>query len=138
MANYQSCKTVSLVAGEDLRGDMYEALTVNSAGLVAKTTQTTDVIIGTLAEEPSKDAATTGKTVSVAIIGGGGVLKMKAGAAITAGQLLVPVATAGRVAGVADIDGIGINQLAVGMALEGAADGDIFSVLAQSISGPAT
>ena len=138
MANYQSCKTVSLVAGEDLRGDMYEALTVNSAGLVAKTTQTTDVIIGTLAEEPSKDAATTGKTVPVAIIGGGGVLKMKAGAAITAGQLLVPVATAGRVAGVADIDGIGINQLAVGMALEGAADGDIFSVLAQSISGPAT
>ena len=136
MANYQSSKAVSFVAGEDLRGDLYEALTVNSGGRVAKTTLSTDVIIGTLAAEPRNDAATTGETVPVAIVGGGGVLKMKAGAAITAGQLIVPGTTAGRVLGVANIEGIGGNQLAVGMALEAAADGDVFSVLAQSISGP--
>ena len=134
MANYQSCKTVSLPAGEDLTGDFAEVLTINSSGQVIKTSSATGVIVGALAEEPS--TTTTGVAVSVAVIGGGGVLKMKAGATITAGQLIVPDATVGRVAGVADIAALAADQMAVGMALEGASEGDIFSVLAQTIAGP--
>ena len=134
MANYQSCKIVSLPAGEDLTGDFAEVLTINSSGQVIKTSSATSVIVGALAEEPS--TTTTGVAVSVAVIGGGGVLKMKAGATITAGQLIVPDATVGRVAGVADIAALAADQMAVGMALEGASDGDIFSVLAQTIAGP--
>ena len=72
----------------------------------------------------------------VAIIGGGGILKIKAGGAITAGQLVVPSATAGRVDGVADIGSLADDQMAIGVALEDAADGDIFSVLAQTIAAP--
>ena len=136
MANYQSCKTVSLVAGEDLRGDVYGALTIDASGRAVKTSAATSLIVGVLAEEPRKDMATTGETVPVAIIGGGGALKMKAGAAITAGQIVIPSATAGRVAGVANIAALAANEMAVGVALEAAADGDVFSVLAQTIAGP--
>ena len=134
MANYQSCRTVTLPAGEDLRGDYAEALTINASGQVVKTTAATSVIVGALAEEPS--VSTTGVAVPVAIVGAGGVLKMKAGSAVTAGQLVVPDAEAGRVAGVADISSLAADQMAVGVALEAAADGDIFSVLAQTIAGP--
>ena len=136
MANYQSCKTVSLVAGEDLRGDVYEALTVNDVGRAVKTSAATSHIVGALAENPASDRDTTGLTVPVAIIGGGGVLKMKAGAAITAGQLIVPDAIAGRVAGVANMAGLAADQMAIGVALEAASDGDVFSVLAQTIAAP--
>ena len=134
MASYQSCKVVSLPAGEDLTGDFAEALTVNSTGQVIKTTAATNHIVGALAENPS--VSTTGVAVSVAIIGSGGVLKIKAGGPITAGQLVVPSATAGRVAGVADIGSLVEDQMAIGVALEDAADGDIFSVLAQTIAAP--
>ena len=137
MANYQSCKTVSLVAGEDLRGDVYGALKINGDGRVVKSTSTTDIVIGVLAEEPRKDAATTGERVAVTVIGGGGVLKMKAALALLAGHVVVPSSiTAGRVSGMADIDDLAENQMAVGVALEGAVAGDIFEVLAQSIAGP--
>ena len=136
MANYQSCKTVSLPAGEDLRGDFAEALTINASGQVVKTSAVTSHCIGALAEDPAKDRDTTRLAVAVTIIGGGGVLKMKAGATITAGQLIVPDAAEGRVAGVANIAELAANQMAVGVALESASDGDIFSVLAQTIAGP--
>ena len=134
MASYQSCKVVSLPAGEDLTGDFAEALTVNSSGQVIKTTAATNHIVGALAENPA--VSTTGVAVPVAIIGGGGILKIKAGGAITAGQLVVPSATAGRVDGVADIGSLADDQMAIGVALEDAADGDIFSVLAQTIAAP--
>ena len=134
MASYQSCKVVSLPAGEDLTGDFAEALTVNSSGQVIKTTAATNHIVGALAENPA--VSTTGVAVPVAIIGGGGILKIKAGGAITAGQLVVPSATAGRVDGVADIGSLADDQMAIGVALENAADGDIFSVLAQTIAAP--
>ena len=136
MASYQSCKTVSLAAGEDLRGDIYKALTIDASGHVIKTVDGTSHIVGVLAEDPAKERDTTGDAVAVAIIGGGGVLKMKAGADITAGQLIVPDDAAGRVAGAADIAALTADQMAVGVALEAAADGDVFSVLAQTIVGP--
>ena len=136
MANYQSCKVVTLIAGEDLRNDYAEVLTINSSGQVVKTNSATDHIVGVLAENPNRDIDTTSSSVPVAIIGSGGITNMKAGAIITAGQLIVPSATSGRVASVDDIGGLAEDQMAVGIALEGASDGDIFSVLAQTIAAP--
>ena len=133
MANYQCCKVVSLAAGEDLTGSFAEALTVDS-GRIVKTASATDVIVGALASEPA--TSTTGAAVAVALIGGGGVLKMKAGASIDAGALIIPSATGGRVEGAADIAALAANQMAVGIALESASDGDIFEVLAMTIAGP--
>ena len=136
MAYYECAKTVTLTAGADLRNAIYEALTVDASGQVVQASATTAHVIGALAGNPIGSSDTTGMAVQVAVVGGGGVLKIKAGGAITAGQLVVPSATAGRVSGVADIGSLAEDQMAIGVALEDAADGDVFSVLAQTIAAP--
>lgn len=130
MATYEQCTVVNLPAGEDLNGDVYEALKLNSSGRVVKTTAVTDVIVGFLAMDPGRTIA-AGDEVAVAVVGGGGVGLAKAGTAITAGQVIVPDATAGRVAG--EAAGVATHY-PCGVALEAAADGAVFRVLFQAIS----
>lgn len=137
MASAQSTTAVNMIAGEDLRGDVYELLQVENdgdVGKVIKTTAVTNTPIGVLAEEPRTDATTDGETVPVVLLQG--VVKMKAGATITAGQLIVPDVTAGRVAGVANVGALAADSMAVGVAMESAVDGDIFEVLAMPIAAP--
>jgi len=137
MATEQSTKAVSLTAGEDLRGDLFEILTIENdsdVGKVIKATAVTDTVIGILAEEPNPDATSDGVAVTVMLLDG--IVPMKAGAAITAGQLIVPDATAGRVAGVTGVGALAADSMAIGVALESAADGDIFKVLAMPIAAP--
>ena len=134
MSNYQGAKVVTLPAGEDLTGDFAEIVKLNASGQVVKVTAVTDVTIGVLSE--SAPSSATGQGVAVALIGGGGVLKMKAGGAITAGQLIIPHGTDGRVNGIASIAALAANQMAFGIALSAAANGEIFSVLAMPIAGP--
>ncbi len=139
MASTQNAKAVNLIAGQDLRGDFGEILQIeddNDVGKVIKATAVANTVIGVLAEEPRTDATTDGETVSVALIASGGVIKMKAGATITAGQLIVPDTTAGRVAGVASAAALAADSMAIGVALESAVDGDIFEVLAGNIAAP--
>ena len=134
MASYQGVKVVTLPAGEDLTGDYAEIVKLNATGQVVKVTAVTDVTVGVLAESaPSSD---TGQGVAVALIGGGGVLKMKAGAAIPGGSLIVPHTTDGRVAGIANIGALVVDQMAFGIALSTAAVGEIFSVLVMPIAAP--
>ncbi len=132
MAGTQSTKVVNLIAGQDLRGDFGELLQIeNDAGVgkVIKTTAVTNSPVGVLAEEPDADRTTDGLTVPVALLEG--IIKVKAGATITAGQLIVPDVTAGRVAGVANQAALVADSTAIGIALESAADGEIFEMLAQ-------
>ncbi len=139
MASTQNGMAVNLIAGQDLRGDVFEILQIENdsdVGKVIKATAVANTVIGVLAEEPRTDATTDGETVPVALISGGGVLRMKAGATITAGQLIVPDTTAGRVAGVANAAALAADSMAIGVALESAVDGDIFGVLAMSIAAP--
>ena len=100
MASYQAIKVVTLPAGEDLTGDYAEIVKINATGQVVKVTAVTDVTVGVLAE--SAPSSATGQGVSVALIAAGGVLKMKAGAVIAAGNLIIPHATDGAVAGKAN------------------------------------
>ena len=72
--------------------------------------------------------------VRVALIGGGGVLKCKAGAAITAGQILICDGTDGRAAGKANIGALAADEISFGIALEAAADGEIFEFIAMTIA----
>ena len=137
MASAQSTKTVSMIAGEDLRNNVYEILQVENdlgTGKVIKATAVTNTVIGVLAEDPDGTATTDGETVPVVLLEG--VVKMKAGAVITAAQLIVPDVTPGRVAGVANVGALAADSMAIGIALESAADGDIFEVLAMSIAAP--
>lgn len=134
MASTQNGKAVNLIAGEDLRGDFGELLKIEDdadVGKVIKTTAVTDSPIGVLAENPDGAATTDGETVPVALLGGGGVLKMKAGGVVTAGDLIVPDVTAGRVIGVANQAALVADSTAIGIALESAVDGDLFEVLVQ-------
>ena len=134
MANYQAVKVVTLPAGEDLTGDYAEIVKINATGQIVKVTAVTDVTVGVLAE--SAPSSATGQGVPVALIGGGGILKMKAGAAIVAGNLIVPHTTDGRVAGIANIGALVVDQMAFGIALSTAAVGEIFSVLVMPIAAP--
>ena len=137
MAAYQANITVNLIAGEDLRSDLYEILQFEDDSNVAKVikaTAVTDTVIGVLAENPSADATTDGNSVPVTLLQG--VVKMKAGATITAGQLIVPDTTAGRVAGVANSGALAADSMAIGVALQSAVDGDIFEVFAMPIGCP--
>lgn len=137
MATTQNTTAVTLIAGEDLRGDLYEILQIendSNVGKVIKATAVTNTIIGVLAEEPQPDITTDGIGVPVILLSG--VVPMKAGASITAGQLIVADATAGRVAGVANVGALADDSMAIGVALESAADGEIFKVLAMPIAAP--
>lgn len=139
MASAQSTRAVSMIAGEDLRGDLFELLQVeNDAGVgkVIKTTAVTNTPIGVLGENPDAEATTDGETVPVVLLQG--IVKVKAGGAVTAGNLLVPDVTPGRVIGVAGVGGLAIDSMAIGVALESAVDGDVFSMLAMSIAAPHT
>ncbi len=146
MASEQNTKAVNLIAGEDLRigesaGGLYSLLQVENdggVGKVIKTTAVTDTPIGFLAEEPRTDATTDGETVPVVMISAGGVGKARAGATITAGQLIVPDATTGRVAGVTGVGALAEDSMAIGIALVSAVDGDIFEVLLGPIAAPHT
>jgi len=143
MAGSQNTKAVNLIAGQDLRiataGGIYSLLQFEDDSNVAKVIKCTAVAntcIGILAEEPRDDVTTDGLTVSVVLVGAGGVGLVRAGATITAGQLIVPDATAGRVAGVANAAALAADSMAVGIALVSAVDGDIFQVLLMPIAAP--
>ncbi len=137
MASEQSTRAVSMIAGQDLRGDLHEILQIeddSGVGKVIKATAVANTVIGVLAENPDGAATTDGETVPVILLHG--VVKMKAGATITAGQLIVPDATAGRVAGVANAAALAADSMAIGVAMESAVDGDIFEVLSMPIAAP--
>lgn len=135
--SYESTRAVTLIAGEDLRSDVFELLQFeNDSGVakVIKTTAVTDAAIGILAENPRSDVTTDGEAIAVVMLAGGGRAMLKAGATITAGQLVVADTTPGRVAGVADIAALVADSMAIGIALESAVDGDIFEVLLQPMT----
>lgn len=137
MASVQSTKAVNLIAGEDLRGDLFEILQVEDdggIGKVIKATAVTQTVIGVLAEEPRTDVTSDGESVPVVMLQG--IVKVKAGATVTAGQLIVPDTTPGRVAGVANVGALAVDSMAIGIALQSAVDGDIFEMFAMPIAAP--
>ncbi len=137
MATYESARAVNLIAGEDLRSDVYEILKVeedNGVGKVIKATGVTDTVVGVLGENPRTDVTTDGLTVPVVLLEG--IVKLKSGGTVTAGGLVVPDTTAGRVVTVANVGALADNSMAIGVALETVADGEIFSMLAMPIAAP--
>ncbi|MYD94232.1 MAG: hypothetical protein F4Y02_11200 [Chloroflexi bacterium] len=131
---YQAVKTISLPRGASLVGDFAEVVKLDTSGRVVLTAAATDTPIGIVAESATTPAAGVGKQtpevgspVSIVDLEGGGIAMVKAGAAITAGQLVVLDSTGGRVAGVANLAAATDDTWILGVALEAAADGEIFS-----------
>ena len=146
MSQYEKATIVTMTAGGDLRNERGALLRVDNTGRVQLATAAAGAV-GVLAMNPDGSSTqrsgavgtaetgtgTTGNVVPVALIGCGGILTVRAGAAITAGQLIVVDATAGRAAGVAAFTNLTGNQMGVGFALEAAADGEFFRMLAQPL-----
>ena len=131
MATYQNVQTITLIAGEDLRGDYGEVVRIDASGRVVKTTAANQFAIGVLAGDPAfGDTASTGRPVTVAPFAGNGIQKGKAGAAITRGHWVILDGTSGRLASVAQAaaDAATVHRV-YGVALENAADGEIFEYL---------
>ena len=139
VATTQNIKTLTMVAGEDLNGKLYHALSVSSTaaikGQLEMTDAATDVVAAILYSDPGRTIA-AGDVVTVMPIAGGGIGLVKANSAIAAGNLLIPTATDGEVADVANIAALGANQMAFGIALEDAVADQIFQFLAMPIAGP--
>ncbi len=136
MASFESARAVNLIAGEDLRGDLYELLQIEDdggVGKVIKATAVTQVVVGILGEEPRSDATTDGETVPVVMLQG--IVKVKAGGTVTAGDLVtVDGGTPGRAVTVADIAGMVADSMAIGIALTTAVDGEIFEMFAMPLT----
>ncbi len=141
MAFTESTVAVNMIAGEDMRTDtpVGSILTVeddSDVGKVVKATAVTDTVVGYLSESPDSATDTDGQNVPMGILTG--KVPLVAGDDITAGELIVPDTTAGRVASVANVGALAVDSMAIGVALESAVDGDVFSVLAMPIAAPHT
>ncbi len=138
MALYESAKAVNMIAGEDLRSDVYEVLKVENDGGIGKVIKATvilDTIVGILGEDPNAGITTDGLTVPVVLLKG--IVKLKSGGTVTAGGLvIVDTGTPGHVVTVTNVGALADNSMAIGVALQTVADGEIFSMLAMPIAAP--
>lgn len=110
---------VSFVAAADLSGSQYAAVTLDGNGKAVLATTAGEVCVGVLQNDPR-----AGETAQVRVYG---VTMVKAGAAVTPGQLVSN-----------DASGLAVpattGQVALGIALDGAAGaGQIISVLLDRI-----
>lgn len=140
MASYESAKAVNLIAGEDLREDVYHLLTFENDSNVAKVIKAalaTSLPIGVLAEDPASDVSTDGFAVPVVMLHG--VVKVMTGVAVTAGQIAVADATmAGRCAGVDNIGSLANDQMGFGVFLRSFAANTVAEVYAYTVAAPHT
>lgn len=134
MAYYESTRAVTLRAGEDLSAaSIGSALKMNAEGRVILATAVTDIVIGVLGESGNA----SGTEVPVIMLGG--ILKMVCNSAIVRGNLVGSAAKgaatpAGRIADIGDsLDDVTGNAMALGLALEAGAAGEVISVLAMPI-----
>jgi len=133
MSGYtEAAEAVTLPAGEDLTGDLYKAAKINSSGQVAVATAVGDTVAGIIGEEVD----TVGDATQLVLLKG--IVKVKAGDTITAGHIAVLEATTGQPVGVASLAAIPVDQMALGIWLEGGADGEVLSMLAMPIASPHT
>lgn len=130
MSSYEGgVSPITRIAAADFSDALYKLAVINSSGLAALAASATAAIAGVIGMN-----AASGEAVPVNPLVGR--LKVKAGGAITAGQLLVPDAS-GTVTGVADISAIPANAMSIGIALSDADSGDVFDFWAQPMVSPA-
>lgn len=125
MASYESAKSITLTAGSDFTGDIYKLVAITAEDTCDVVSGLTDIAVGVIAEE-----VTSGRSCGIVLLQGR--VKVQAGGNITVGQILVP-ATDGQVTGTA-IGSMSADVLGVGIALEAAADGQNFEMLAMPIA----
>ncbi len=136
MALTEATKAVNLPAGADLsaKTDIFSILTVNNVGRVIKATDPDQLPVGILAE--SAPVSTVGYNVPVILVNAGGIAVVRADGTVAAGKMVGGSDTsmkAGRAKQSAAT--LASGDHAIGIALEAAVDGQIFSVLLHPAKG---
>jgi len=131
MAIYEGITTVNLIAGEDLRDSKNFLLHINTEGRVIKTTESSNIVVGVLAENPSSDVETTGRGVPVVLLGG--ILKVRANNTVSPGEFVIPSDTnPGHANG---FPAITAGNFSVGIAIGPATVGQVFNIVAHTLLG---
>ena len=129
MASHDGTKAVTLVAAANTT--IGTCIEINSSGLASVANATTDVIVGIAGETVS-----AGDSIPVVLLQG--IVEVTAGAGgLTAGNLCTPDAS-GTVTAVASLAAIPADSMCVGVAVDTAAAGDTFRMLAQPLAAPHT
>jgi hypothetical protein len=115
MASENIVQSITLPAAADLSSSQFKLVTVNSSGQAALANATA-LVVGVLQNKPSA----AGQAATVAVHG---VSKAVAGGAITAGARVTADASGNAIAAASAGDAV------LGVALTGAASGDVFPVL---------
>ncbi len=126
MAVSESTTSISLIAGEDLSGDLFKCAKINSSGEMILVAATTDAVNGIVGEEVANGVS--GNLVLLT-----GRILVKAGATVTAGQLAVP-ADDGRVTGVADIAAIPTDSMSIGTFIDSGVANDVVAIAAFTLA----
>lgn len=134
MARTQCEQEITLETGEDLDGELYAAVTIDSTGRVVMTDAATEPIVGFVSMDPGPGV---GVAVRIMTVQGGGIVNARASAAITRGHIIIPTTTDGEVAGVANLGALAVDQQGAGIALDAATGANqIIRVLAQVMAAP--
>lgn len=115
MASETAVQSITIPAAADLSAQQYRCMTVDSNGRAA-VANATALVVGILQNEPTA----LGQAATVAYAG---VSKAKAGGSITAGARVTADASGNVIAAATAGDAV------IGVALQGAASGDIVQVL---------
>lgn len=131
---FESVRMLTMIAGEDLTGDQYRLLKIDTDGKVIKSVAAGDYSVGVLAMDANLSQGSTASSedeaVTVAMLEG--VVLLEAGAAITQGDLIHSDAQGRAISAGADIAALAAGDYVVGQAIEAAgAAGEVISVRAQ-------
>lgn len=128
---YDTIDAVTLVAGENLNGDLYKLVKIDNTGRAVLATAVTDVVVGILAEDPAllgvSGDDSTGRSVKVALLKG--IVLAKALGTVTAGNLAI-WGTGGLVTQDDNIAGLAANSFAIGVFRESGVANQIVEILA--------
>jgi hypothetical protein len=127
---------VSYVSGENLNGQLYRLVKLNTSGQVILSSAAGDYSIGVVAMDPQRsklDTTTTiGDIVPIALLMG--IVPMITGAGgITAGDLVVADANGGVVSAGADFAAATDEDYVIGVALSTTAAGEVASIHCQPV-----
>ena len=131
---FEAVRTITMIAGEDLTGDLYRLVTVNTDGEAILSTAAGSYSVGVVAMDPNLSQGSTASSennpVRVAMLEG--IILLEAGGAIAAGDLIHADASGRGVSAGANIAALTAGDFVIGAALEAAAAaGDVISVRAQ-------
>lgn len=131
---FEAVRTVTMIAGADLTGDLYRLVKIDTDGKIIRSVAAGDYSVGVVAMDPNPSqgsaASSEDNPVMVAMLEG--IILCLAGAAIAQGDLVHCDAEGRVISAGADISALTAGDYVIGQAIEAAsAAGEVISIRAQ-------